>query len=504
MFNNFSKLKRSIFAIFVFIFCFFTLAKPSLAYEGTEGPAYIIEFQEALNSTDMNLQSFVNETFKAVGGSIFNLFIGPIKWACDLFKEGDDHSDCLLSQGNDTEFYGVLPTSIMLFSGLSQSQPASGIHYLADLGKKMGVVQPAFAASFNNFVAFEPLQSIWTTFRNFSYIIFVIILIVMGFAIMFRMKISPQAVITIQSALPKVVISLILITFSYAIVGLILDISMFINSLISNIFVHMFNTDFENWRWIFSSYSQLLSNMKEAQPVLQPLIPFAAAQVYGTAATTVFFIASVRYFGGFGILVLLILGLLVTIAYLRALWTLIRAFAMIVINLIFAPIRILLGVLPGSNAIGDWFKDLISNVAILPGMLCLYFVGNYLILAGVNSRSNVITSNGGIIGSGFGIYGAFWMLEGFFLPIIGIFILLLIPKVSDIIQSFITKKPFQYGTAIGETMGPVMMGGKMAVSGGMPHIVENIKNKKGWQDSNNIKGKGLDAISDLIQSRLKK
>ncbi|MCX6726108.1 MAG: hypothetical protein NT052_02225 [Candidatus Shapirobacteria bacterium] len=145
---------------------------------------------------------------------------------------------------------------------------------------------------------------------------------------------------------------------------------------------------------------------------------------------------------------------------------------MIVINLIFAPIRILMGVLPGSNAISDWFKDLISNVAILPGMLCLYFVGNYLILDGVVKPVRMIGE--GLLGSGFGIYGGFWIISNFFLPIIGIFILLMIPKVSDIIQSFITKKPFQYGTAIGQAMGPitgpVKAGAGMATSYGKSYI----------------------------------
>ncbi|MCX6726109.1 MAG: hypothetical protein NT052_02230 [Candidatus Shapirobacteria bacterium] len=309
MLNNFSKLKKIILINLIFILSFFVLAKPSFAYTGTEGPGYFIEFQEALGSSDMNLQSFVNETFKAVGGSIFNFIIGPIKWTCDLFKDGGD-SSCL-SQGDNTKFNGLLPTSIMLFSGIYQFQPASGTHYLADLGRKIGVIQPTFAVanSFNSFTAMEPLQKIWTKFRDFSYIIFAIILVAMGFAIMFRVKISPQAVITIQSALPKVVIALILITFSYAIVGLILDISLFINSAISGIFIDIFSDDFgEKFGWLFNFYYQAMGS---APTGLQPLVPFMAAQVWGSIATTAFFIASVSYFGGIGILVLLILALLI-------------------------------------------------------------------------------------------------------------------------------------------------------------------------------------------------
>ena len=42
---------------------------------------------------------------------------------------------------------------------------------------------------------------------------------------MFRQRISPQAVMTIQAALPKVIIALIMVTFSYAIAGFMIDIS---------------------------------------------------------------------------------------------------------------------------------------------------------------------------------------------------------------------------------------------------------------------------------------
>jgi len=45
----------------------------------------------------------------------------------------------------------------------------------------------------------------------------------MAFMIMFRVRISPQTVITVQSALPKIIFTLILITFSYAIAGFLID-----------------------------------------------------------------------------------------------------------------------------------------------------------------------------------------------------------------------------------------------------------------------------------------
>src|SRR3990172_12628792 len=49
------------------------------------------------------------------------------------------------------------------------------------------------------------------------------VMIVIGFLIMFRRQIDPHTVISIQNALPRIVLTLILITFSYAIVGLLID-----------------------------------------------------------------------------------------------------------------------------------------------------------------------------------------------------------------------------------------------------------------------------------------
>ena len=51
----------------------------------------------------------------------------------------------------------------------------------------------------------------------------VIILIAAGFMIMFRVKINPQTVVSLQTMIPKLVITLLLVTFSYAIAGLVID-----------------------------------------------------------------------------------------------------------------------------------------------------------------------------------------------------------------------------------------------------------------------------------------
>ncbi len=101
--------------------------------------------------------------------------------------------------------------------------PASSLDYVRYLSNNFGVVEPAHA-QVNGFEALQPIQNIWIAVRNLSYLIFVIIFVIIGLAIMLRVKIDPRTVMTIQNQIPRVIISILLITFSYAIVGLMIDI----------------------------------------------------------------------------------------------------------------------------------------------------------------------------------------------------------------------------------------------------------------------------------------
>src|SRR3989344_7028409 len=67
------------------------------------------------------------------------------------------------------------------------------------------------------------INAIWTASRNTAYLFSIVLLIAAGFMVMFRTKISPQAVVTVQMMIPKLAITLVLITFSYAIVGFVID-----------------------------------------------------------------------------------------------------------------------------------------------------------------------------------------------------------------------------------------------------------------------------------------
>lgn len=102
--------------------------------------------------------------------------------------------------------------------------PASTGDYLSYMSSKFGIVEKAYAQSAGTgFNGIKPLISVWEAFRNITYLFFVIIFALIGFMIMLRVKIDPRTVMTVQNSIPRIIIGLILATFSFAIAGLLID-----------------------------------------------------------------------------------------------------------------------------------------------------------------------------------------------------------------------------------------------------------------------------------------
>src|SRR4030042_4018144 len=188
----FTKKKIALTLLFFFLFSFI-LSGPIYAFSTPES-TYQFQFESAINSEEMNLQSFVYETIKAVFGSVVHFIAGVI-----------------LNPGEQSQT-GMIRTIGSLIAYIYATPPASGIQYLASIGEKLRVVKPTYAQEDTGFERMADYLPLWKTFRNITYVFFVLILVFLGFSLMFRVKINPQTVITIQSALPKVVIGLILIT----------------------------------------------------------------------------------------------------------------------------------------------------------------------------------------------------------------------------------------------------------------------------------------------------
>ncbi len=118
---------------------------------------------------------------------------------------------------------GLFGLTINSISSIYKAPASSGeyIHYLAD---NFGIGPKTYAAqTTQGFSSLVSLQKMWITMRNLSYLLFTLVFVFIGLAIMLRIKIDPRTVMSIQNQIPKVIIGIFLITFSYAIVGFLVD-----------------------------------------------------------------------------------------------------------------------------------------------------------------------------------------------------------------------------------------------------------------------------------------
>ncbi len=108
---------------------------------------------------------------------------------------------------------------------LYQNPPVKTTDYLASVGEGLGIAKEAKAQGVRGSGAgiLNPVLTLWQGSRNISYVIMIIIFLIIGLMVMFRSKLNPQTVISAQTALPGLIIGLILITFSYFLAGLISD-----------------------------------------------------------------------------------------------------------------------------------------------------------------------------------------------------------------------------------------------------------------------------------------
>src|SRR3989338_8030073 len=131
----------------------------------------------------------------------------------------------------------ALGTITLAMDTLYAHPPASGVMYAYDLLQNAGLAKPAYAQGIG-FAGLTPFLSFWKTSRNIAYAVLIIIMVAIGFMIIFRMKIDPKTVISVQAAIPKIVLTVIIITLSYPIVGFFIDIMYLAMAILINLLVN--------------------------------------------------------------------------------------------------------------------------------------------------------------------------------------------------------------------------------------------------------------------------
>jgi len=350
---------------------------------------------------------------------------------------------------------GALAASGNLVVALYSTPPISGISYLASEFGRFNLVQPAYAQEGIGFSALSPVKTIWTAFRNISYVGFVIVFVIMGFMIMFRAHISPQAVATVQDSIPRIVVALILVTFSYAIAGLMIDIMfLFLNIVITalqnvspQILTERANIVFEKsvFGVVWGSWKDTVATVAGA---IKKIVDITIDAPLGLDKL-------LSLFGGG------IAGLIVGIAMLfimfRVFLMLLMAYAMIILLTMAAPFFFLIQALPGNNGAKEWFKQMAANVAVFPATALMFIFAG--ILAGIGDLGGV---GSGVIEPSKAEVLKFPLLAGGFDPniigkLIGIGFLLMTPDAANMVKRFVSGPGggggFAPGAAVGAALG---------------------------------------------------
>lgn len=342
--------------------------------------------------------------------------------------------------------------------------PASALAYTRDLLANAGLVKPVHAQGIG-FAGLTPFLGLWKASRNIAYGVLIIVMVAIGFMIIFRMKIDPKTVISLQAALPKIVLTLIIITLSYPIVGFLIDLMYLLMSIIISLVLNgvggsMFGKDIAAWQTefmtadigdlggsVFSGSGAALIGAIWNQvgggafvgSTLAPLLTLLAESLFSW-----WFLAIPS-----GILALIfVLGALFT--FIRLLLLLLNSYIQLLISVILGPLLLLQEAIPGKSAFTEWLLNIMANLVVFPATAAIFLFSAVILHIGENNTGFWAPP---FIGIGHDAGGA-----NLFASLLSLGIIFLSPNlVAQIKKAFHPKPtiPFTAGTALAPLTGGV-------------------------------------------------
>lgn len=285
--------------------------------------------------------------------------------------------------------------------------PASSSQYISYLSNNFGINKSAYAADpidpcIDNskgigFCGLTPVLKLWVGMRNIVYLILILVFVVIGVAIMLRIHIDPRTVMSIQNQIPKIIVGLVVITFSFAIAGFLIDIMWVATYLFGQVISDA------------AGNTELFNNAKSFNDVIIANNPFdainktidggpgkIAGEASGAFAEVIksVFQGPSSNFGGdpamdfvggvvgviVNILGFIIIGVAVLVSLIKLWISLILTYLNIILDVVFAPFWIVAGLVPGSPlSLASWFRDMIANLAVFPVVIGFFLLANVFI-----------------------------------------------------------------------------------------------------------------------------
>jgi hypothetical protein len=214
---------------------------------------------------------------------------------------------------------------------------------------------------------------------------------------MFRANINPQTVVNIQLALPKLIITLLLITFSYAIAGFMIDIMYITTSLLVEVIGaevltgndtaikeallngNIFGTHVNFILGGSFGESAVLNGAESIGSVL--LEVFDAEGPFGQLIS-----GGLSWVSSLSVMIIFLVAILVSMF--RTFFMLLSAYINLLIQIIVSPILLLFNALPGSNSFTGWLKTIAAHLAVFPTLIVMILLAIAL-MGGENVQDGI-------------------------------------------------------------------------------------------------------------------
>ncbi len=403
--------------------------------------------------------------------------------------------------------------------------PVSTHNYGAYMASSFGIAKRTYASGSNLIPSNKPTNSgvpetslgynelsptigLWRVFRNITYLVFVILFVVIGLGIMFRIKIDPRTVMTIQNQIPKIIIAIVFVTLSYAIAGFLVDLMYVSIYLIVSIFyqqgvdpsgvlasspfgavggfggvtsISLFGGHGGIAEGVAKSISGIVSSMFDGTlgnvvgGVVGAILGMGASKGiggllkegskfagigsgWGTVISGLVGAGVGALFGSktislaAGVISYLVVVVAIFSALIRLWFALIKAYIYVLITVVFAPMYIAYGLIPGKSGFGNWIRSMVANLAVFPVTITMFLLGRAFTQAFAQCTDPLIQCTSAQTPFAPPLVGDFTQPERF-ASIIGLGIILLTPEVVNIVRDALKAPEFKYATSIGKSVG---------------------------------------------------
>lgn len=269
----------------------------------------------------------------------------------------------VLEEEEQTNRGGAMGLFAGLIEEMYQNKPVSSGRYLAYLGRNLKIIKPAYAQG-KGWQFLEPILPFWRVVRDVTYLFFVVAFVALGFMIMFRQKLDPQTAISIQNAIPRIIVALILVTFSYALCGFLVDLVYFGNTLMEQIFrIPLKSVGGKDYFWTATFHPANFAAEFTGIKSITDAVAAAAKNIVGLLGALK---------GDFASIFNLIITFSLFGSIIKIFFALLSRYVMLIIYTIFSPIFFLWGTLPGQEEhISRFIKSFLSAVLSFPAILLL-------------------------------------------------------------------------------------------------------------------------------------